>query len=212
MPNTIGPERFLLFTKDDVFYIDQLTGQVKCADRYAVTLPDSPYFRCAVNDNTIKLFQEYGFAATKLGTVAITLASCVGMSWEECNSFLKQKGAKLTIARERIQKHEQTYKQLKQMFSGNILGIDKKFSYKTDNDFSICMQLRTMPYQEQVRFVRNNKNKILHFVIQYISSWPNLMKYVGSWGFWKVSDIIVTRSSEVKIIFSVKTRVIKALA
>lgn len=211
MLRKIDPERFILFANQYCFFIDRTTGKIDFVESYRVFI-DNPEIKDGINSETRKMMLDYGFKKISVDAIGNKLLEFEGLSWEEFCEDMKGRGAKIIAERKKREERDREYSVIRDRFNGNIIGIDSKFLFATDKDTSIRLQLRVMPYAEQMAFVRKNKKNILDFVVEYISSKPRLMRQIGAWGFWRVSDIIVTRSSEVEIKFSVKKEIERALA
>lgn len=86
---------------------------------------------------------------------------------------------------------------------GMVLIVEKDIDFRS-NSFSVRMSLKTMPFKKQVDYVKNNKQKLYDVLIKYISEKDLLMKKIGDFNFYYVSNITVTRASEVEFLFSLK--------
>lgn len=86
---------------------------------------------------------------------------------------------------------------------GMVLIVEKDIDFRS-NSFSIRMSLRSIPFEDQVDYVKNNKQKLYEVLIQYISEKDSMMKKIGDFNFYYVSNITVTRASEVEFLFSLK--------
>lgn len=211
MLRKIDPERFILFANRYCFFIDRMTGKIDFVESYRVFI-DNPEIKDNINSETRKMMLDYSFKKISVDAIGNKLLEFEGLSWEEFCEDMKSRGAKIIAAQKNREKRDREYSVIRDRFNGNIIGIDSKFLFATDKDMSIRLQLRVMPYEEQIAFVRKNKKDILDFVVEFVSSKPRLMSHVGAWGFWRVSDIVVTRSSEVEIKFSVKKEIERTLA
>ena len=86
---------------------------------------------------------------------------------------------------------------------GMVLIVEKDIDFRS-NSFSVRMSLKTIPFKKQVDYVKNNKQKLYDVLIKYISEKDLLMKKIGDFNFYYVSNITVTRASEVEFLFSLK--------
>ena len=211
MLKKIDPERYILFSNRYCFFIDRATGKISSIESYRVFIED-PDVKKDVNGELKKMMLDFGFKNMSVDSMANKLLTFEGSTWDEFYEEMRKRGVKAVANRKNFAEHKREFERIQDKFNGIILGIDSKFLFVTDKDISIRLQLRVMPYAEQMVFVRQNKKDILDFVVKYISSKPRLMSHVGAWGFWRISDIVVTRCSEVEIKFSVKKEIERALA
>ena len=84
-----------------------------------------------------------------------------------------------------------------------VLTVEKHIDFRA-NSFSVRMSLRQLPYEKQVNYVKHNKRKLYDVLIKYLSENKSAMKKIGDFNFYYVSNITVTRASEVEFLFSLK--------
>ena len=84
-----------------------------------------------------------------------------------------------------------------------VLIVEKHIDFRA-NSFSVRMSLRQLPFEDQVNYVRENKQTLYDVLIEYLSENKSAMKKIGDFKFYYVSNITVTRASEVEFLFSLK--------
>lgn len=127
------------------------------------------------------------------------LDKCIG----EDMSYLDNCMRKYVVDRNYRKQLDNKRKWVTDTTDGMVLMVEKDIDIRS-NSFSVRMSLRSIPFKEQVDYVKNNKQKLYNVLIEYMSEKDSMMKKIGDFNFYYVSNITVTRSSEVEFLFSLK--------
>lgn len=92
-------------------------------------------------------------------------------------------------------------------FDGMVIGFDKQSFTRTDRDFSFSISLRSCPYKEQVQFVRENKNKLVAYAKAKVQEYYKFKRHIGNLAYYYLSDMVVTRDSQVQFVFSIRKEI-----
>lgn len=98
------------------------------------------------------------------------------------------------------------------VFGGMVLGIDRSSFVLTDRDFSFFISLRSCPYKEQVEFVRSNSKKLKEYAEAKVQEYYLFKRHIGSLDYYYLSDMVVTRDSQVCFVFSIRKEIEEILS
>ena len=100
---------------------------------------------------------------------------------------------------------EKDWEKMKETFDGNVLKIGR-VEFRTVLDFTVRLSLLSGGYKRQIEYVKNNSQNIIDYVCAEIQKRQRVMNRIGSLNFYYVSQITVTRQSEVELMFSLKPK------
>ncbi len=97
-------------------------------------------------------------------------------------------------------------------FDGMVLGFDKQSFTRTDRDFSFAISLRSCPFNEQVQFVRANTKELISYAKTKVQEYYMFKRHIGSLDYYYLSDMVVTRDSQVRFVFSIRKEIEEILS
>ena len=100
---------------------------------------------------------------------------------------------------------------LYERFNGMVLKLDIKGMLWHGTGFNIPLCLRTVPFQEQREFVKNNRRGLVQYAIDGLSSRKSTMRRIGDFKYYEATEIILRRDSAVEIHFDLKKGIQRVL-
>ena len=108
-----------------------------------------------------------------------------------------------------------TWKDIKKRFDGMVIGISSgTFNIGRDN-FDICVALASEPFKKQREYIRDHKIDIVRFVMEELAKTREFKRRIGidksAFSYYRVTDIVLLRSSELYIKWSLKPEIVAKL-
>ena len=157
------------------------------------SLPDN---WAEINAETKSLLSSLGYQLGNDTGLIQAFKKQVGNDWSSCLKYW------MTHPHGETAKRKAAWAALSARFGGVVLTAPR-VKFRTDYDFTARVSLRSLPYEEQLAFVRDHKAELFDFVCEELNKKHRLLEKIGSLNFYRAS-CTVTRSSEVEYLFSLK--------
>ena len=188
--NCMGERSWVYCTPRASFYVNEenILQMVLCAD-----LPTN---WAEVNAETEALLSNIGYKVSTQNNVFQAMKKQTGKPWPECLEYWA------SYTSSRYARKKEAWAALSDRFGGVVLTAPK-VQFRTDSDFTARILLRSLPYGEQLAFVKDHQEELFAYVCEELNKKKPLLEKIGSLSFYRAS-CTMTRSSEVEYLFSPK--------
>ena len=190
----------LIWCFNSVFFVKR--GRIhKRTTRSFIPSMDSKEFEDLLKNQygykVVKPYDWYGFLSKNVGAPESSL-------YNEIRRRVKNRDKYKISEQELLRKWRENEAKY---FDGMILGLDRSSFDITEKDFSFAISLRTCPFAEQTKFVRENAKAIKEYVISVARNSPKTKRYIGDLRYYYISEMIVTRDSQIRVVFSLRKEI-----